>query len=314
MSKQMTANAISAGGHNVLRYLGLITLVLLAAHTGCSWLGGKPKTYVTAEGYHASTARDGPYVLDAIYLNDTTSGIEGVVRLTWWHVFSVTVQNESRSELSISPQQFTMINAAGTVHEALSLEETLDHRDHVFGPLMEYQRRAIRRAMWSSDPIPPGGFAVGYVFFNRYGPNADVPPWKLALDPNERADRDELVTVFPALRQEFAARIATERAAKTEEAEAAKPAPAPEPEPADTVAVDPEPDVAVVDDDRSDEPEGEPVVEPDTALPQDDLSETEDAAIDEPEEEELEAAVDDSDTSDEDESEVSETVPPDDTE
>lgn len=309
MGKQMTANAISAGGRNVLRYLGLITLVLLAAHTGCSWLGGKPKTYVTAEGYHASTARDGPYVLDAVYLNDTTSGIEGVARLTWWHVFSVTVQNKSRSELSISPQQFSMINAAGTMQEALSLEQTLDHRDHVFGPLMDYQRRAIRRAMWSSEPIPPGGFAVGYVFFNRSGPNADVPPWKLVLDPNERAGRDGIVTVFPSLRQEFAARLEAERAA-----EAAKPVPEPEPEPADTAAADREPDIAVADEDISGEPEGEPVVEPDAALPPEDVSDTEDAVITPPEEEEIEAAVYNSGTSTEDESEVSETVPPDGTE
>ena len=175
--------------------------------TGCGWFGGgdEAETYATPEGYAGGIARSGPFVLDAVYMDDSTRGIEGVVRLTWWHVFSVSVQNLSEREIAVRPDQFSMVDVYGTVQQSLPLDDVLAHRSHLMGPLMSYQRRAIRRAMWSGEPIPPGAFAVGYAFFARSGNEA--PPWKFTFDPDSARRKDELVAVFPALRDAHAARL-----------------------------------------------------------------------------------------------------------
>jgi hypothetical protein len=162
--------------------------------SGCGLFFGKrkPMTYVTPEGYKGALAQKGPYLLDAVYVDDSTRGIEGVVRLTWWNVFSVTVQNRSRSDVSIPASSFTLVDG-GAEHKALSLDEVLAYESHVVGPLMSYQRRAIRRAFWSGEQIAPGAFAVGYVFFPR---KSDLQSCRLILDPNPKKRKDELVAVF----------------------------------------------------------------------------------------------------------------------
>ena len=189
------------------RSLGWVSLLVIMSLTGCGWFGGgdEAETYATPEGYAGGIARSGPFVLDAVYMDDSTRGIEGVVRLTWWHVFSVSVQNLSEREIAVRPDQFSMVDIYGTVQQSLPLDDVLAHRSHLMGPLMSYQRRAIRRAMWSGEPIPPGAFAVGYAFFARSGNEA--PPWKFTFDPDSARRKDELVAVFPALRDAHAARL-----------------------------------------------------------------------------------------------------------
>lgn len=199
-------HAAHAGGFRVQRSLAIVLIASALVLTGCSWFGGKHKTYITSEGYHGSVAKNGPFSVDAVYMSDTTYGIEGVVRLSWWQVFSVTVQNRSRGEVSFESNRFTLVDAAGNRKPALSLDATLEYRSHLMGPLMDYQRQAIRRSIWTADPIPPGGFAVGYLFFPR-GEN-NIPPWKLILDPRDGDEEDEIIAVFPQLREEYAAELA----------------------------------------------------------------------------------------------------------
>ena len=188
------------------RSFAIVLITSVLALTGCGWFGGKPQTYVTSDGYHGSVAKNGPFSVDAVYMSDTTYGIEGVVRLSWWHVFSVTVQNQSRAEVSFEPNRFVMVDAVGNRKPALELDAVLEYRSHLMGPLMGYQRQAIRRSIWTADPIAPGGFAVGYLFFPRS--DNSVPPWKLILDPREGEEEDEIVAVFPKLREEYAAELA----------------------------------------------------------------------------------------------------------
>ena len=177
--------------------LCLVALVFLIA--GCGWLPwGKrrPGTYVTPEGYLGSTAARGPIILDAVYMNDPTKGIEGVVRLTWWDVFSVTVQNRSRSQITISSSQFVLVNSENERRRALPLAEVLSHQSHVVGPLMNYQRRAVMRASWVGEPIAPGAFAVGYVFFPRH--TSELLPCRLILELSPERPKDNLVAAFAA--------------------------------------------------------------------------------------------------------------------
>lgn len=184
-----------SGGRRVLRGLRWLAVLFIVALTGCGVLFGKrkPTTYVTPEGYKGAVAQRGPFILDAVYMDDSARGIEGVVRLTWWNVFSVTVQNRSGAEVSIPDSAFTLVDGDGTEHKALSLEEVLGYQSHVLGPLMSYQRRAIRRAFWSTEPIAPGAFAVGYIFFSR---KSSLHSCRLILDPNPEKRKDELAALF----------------------------------------------------------------------------------------------------------------------
>jgi len=177
-----------------LRWIGLSALIALS---GCGWLpgrGDKTKTYLTPEGYYGARAERGPTALDAVYLNDSTNGIEGMVRLTWWNVFSVAVQNRSHAEVRIAPSQFALVDDRNQQQTALSLDAVLGYQSHVTGPLMSYQRRAIRRAFWSNEPIAPGAFAVGYVFFPRSG--TQLRSFRLVLDPDPARKKDEIVALF----------------------------------------------------------------------------------------------------------------------
>lgn len=184
-----------SGERRVRPSLRWLSVLLIFAFSGCSLFFGKrkPTTYVTPEGYAGALAQKGPYVLDAVYMDDSTRGLEGVVRLTWWNVFSVTVQNRSRSDISIPDSAFTLVDGEGVEHKALTLAQVLGYESHVIGPLMSYQRRAIRRAFWSSNPIVPGAFAVGYIFFPR---KSSLYACQLVLDPNPEKRKDELVAVF----------------------------------------------------------------------------------------------------------------------
>jgi hypothetical protein len=229
---------------------GIITFALLVLN-GCGWIGGgDSKTYITPDGYLGSIAKNGPISLDVVYMDDSTSGIEGVVRLSWWYVFGVTVQNHSRSEIRINYDQFSKVDVFGENSPALSLEDVLSYKSHLMGPLMSYQRRAIRRASWTSDPIAPGGFAVGYVFFPRG--DSGNPPWKLNLDPNVDVLKDELVASFPQVRQDYlATHVQREKVSE-------------EPEVADEDAIEAEPDETVVESEEatpSDEAESDVATE-----------------------------------------------------
>jgi hypothetical protein len=259
-----------AGGRRLRRLLGGIVTFVLLVLNGCGWIGaGDGKTYVTPDGYLGSIASNGPIALDVVYMDDSTSGIEGVVRLSWWYVFRVTVQNRARSEIRITYDQFTKVDVFGENSPALSLDDVLSYKSHLMGPLMSYQRRAIRRASWTSDPIAPGGFAVGYVFFPRG--DSGNPPWKLNLDPNVDVLKDELVVSFPQVRQDYLANHA-QREKDSDEQEVA-----------DEDTTEEEPDESVVKSDEatpSDEAESDVVAEDGAADESDDAADGE-VAVDE---------------------------------
>jgi len=183
-----------------------------------------------------ATVKKGPIILDAVFMDDSTRGIEGVVRLTWWSVFSVTVQNRSRSEMSIPVSAFSLVDGQGKGLKALTLDEVLGYESPLIGPLMSYQRRAIRRAFWSAEPIAPGAFAVGYLFFTR---RSNPLPCQLVLDPNPERRKDELIAVFskPVEVAPATAGVAPDTTVAADSVRVSEPSAAPQPEapaPSDT--------------------------------------------------------------------------------
>ena len=168
-----------------------LTLLVLLGVAGC---GGGARIYTTPEGFVGARVSESSLVMDAVYMDDPEQGIEGVVRLIWWDVFNVTVLNESDDAISLPVEQFSITDSRGQRHAALPLDSVLSYRSLVLGPLMGYQQRAIRRAFWRGEPIAPGTFAVGYVFFERH---SNLMPCTFALDPNPEREEDELVAAFP---------------------------------------------------------------------------------------------------------------------
>ncbi|HQI75143.1 MAG TPA: hypothetical protein PK384_01395 [Candidatus Latescibacteria bacterium] len=178
------------------RSISLILLLALVSIVGCGLFSKKQAAnYVTPEGWVGATAKKGSFTLDAVLLDDSSYGLEGAVRFSWWKVFNVTVENRSRQPVSLPLSSFSLVDASGTEQKPLSAEEVQAYQSYVMGPLLNYQRSAVRQAIWSEKEIAPGAFAVGYLFFPR---KRHATAYSLVLDPNPNKRKDELVLAFPA--------------------------------------------------------------------------------------------------------------------
>jgi len=171
-------------------------LLALVSVVGCGLFARKQAAnYVTPEGWVGATAKKGSFTLDAVLLDDSSYGLDGAVRFSWWKVFNVTVENRSRQPVSLPLSSFSLVDASGAEQKPLSAEEVQAYQSYVMGPLLSYQRNAVRQAIWSDKEIAPGAFAVGYLFFPR---KRHGTPYSLVLDPNPNKRKDELVAAFPA--------------------------------------------------------------------------------------------------------------------
>jgi len=180
----------------VRRSISLILLLALVSVVGCGLFARKQAAnYVTPEGWVGATAKKGSFTLDAVLLDDSSYGLDGAVRFSWWKVFNVTVENRSRQPVSLPLSSFSLVDASGAEQKPLSAEEVQAYQSYVMGPLLSYQRNAVRQAIWSDKEIAPGAFAVGYLFFPR---KRHGTPYSLVLDPNPNKRKDELVAAFPA--------------------------------------------------------------------------------------------------------------------
>jgi len=180
----------------VRRSISLILLLALVSVVGCGFFARKQAAnYVTPEGWVGATAKKGSFTLDAVLLDDSSYGLDGAVRFSWWKVFNVTVENRSRQPVSLPLSSFSLVDASGAEQKPLSAEEVQAYQSYVMGPLLSYQRNAVRQAIWSDKEIAPGAFAVGYLFFPR---KRHGTPYSLVLDPNPNKRKDELVAAFPA--------------------------------------------------------------------------------------------------------------------
>ncbi|HPU84072.1 MAG TPA: hypothetical protein PLE60_01880 [Candidatus Latescibacteria bacterium] len=178
------------------RSISLILLLALVSVVGCGLFARKQAAnYVTPEGWVGATAKKGSFTLDAVLLDDSSYGLDGAVRFSWWKVFNVTVENRSRQPVSLPLSSFSLVDASGAEQKPLSAEEVQAYQSYVMGPLLSYQRNAVRQAIWSDKEIAPGAFAVGYLFFPR---KRHGTPYSLVLDPNPNKRKDELVAAFPA--------------------------------------------------------------------------------------------------------------------
>lgn len=215
--------------------LSLVALAVLSATSLFAGCGPSIDVYTTPEGYQGSRAERDDIYVDAVYMDDPEKGIEGVVRVIWWEVFNVTVQNRSDREITVPLSSFRLIDSDGRALEALPLDSVLNFRSLVIGELMGYQQRAIRRAFWRQSTVPPGGFAVGFVFFER---KENLLPATLVLDPDPDAAEDEVPAYFPGTgrreepEEEEAAEEPVgdgeeEEAAESEESDRTREAPAP---------------------------------------------------------------------------------------
>ena len=187
--------ATEARVDRMVRRLTLVTITCAFACGLFSCGGGRSKPYTTPDGYPGGRVERRSIVLDAVYMNDPAKGIEGVVRLTWWDVFNITILNESNRPVTITADKFYLVDSKDHRFDALPLDSVENYESLVLGPLMAYQRRAVRRAFWTGEPIAPGAFAVGYVFFKRH---RNLRPCTLVLDPDTTRRKDELIITFSA--------------------------------------------------------------------------------------------------------------------